>query len=85
MFFRNCGFNNNVAGRDNGTPELEPCIHGMRTACRQELRDRPTALRGYDLLAGVPHTIENRQAPSFEFGRIDALHRASIRRWEADS
>lgn len=77
MFFRNCGFDN-VAGYDNGTFEFGLCIFGVRAACRQQLRNRPTALQDYDSLPGRLHTIENRQAPSFEVGRVDGLHMTSI-------
>ena len=80
MFLRNCGFNN-VGDYDDGTFEFGLCISGMlgmRTARRQQLRNRATALQDYDSLRGRLHTIENRQAPSFEVGRVDALHTISI-------
>lgn len=82
MFCRNCGFNN-VAHYDNGTFEFRLCIFGMRTAYRSQFRDRSTALQDQDSLPGRLHTIENRQAPSFEVRCIDALHVASIEHGEA--
>lgn len=77
MFFRNCRLNN-VTGYYDGTLEFRLCILGMRAACRQQFRNRPTALQDYDSLTGLLHAIKNRQAPSFEVRRVDALHMTSI-------
>ena len=77
MFLRNCRLND-VAGYDNGTFEFGLCILGMRAACRQQFRNRLTALQDYDSVTGRLHTIKNRQAPSFEVGRVDTLHMTSI-------
>ena len=73
MVFRNCRANN-VANLDDGTLELELCIFGATSACRQRLRYGTAALQDdYSLSDGL-HTIENRQASSLEVGCVDGLH-----------
>ncbi len=77
MFFRNCRFNN-VANLDDGTLELELCIFGVTSACRQKFRYGMAALQDDYSLPGGLHTIENRQASSLEIGCVDRLHMTSI-------
>jgi len=78
MFFRNCRFNN-VANLDDGTLELELCIFGASSACRQKLRYGTAAFQDDYSLSGGLNTVENRQALSLEIGCADGLHMTSIR------
>ena len=77
MFFRNCRFNN-VANLDDGSLELELCIFGASSACRQKLRYGTATFQDDYSLSGGLHTVENREASSFEIGRVDGLHMTSI-------